>query len=86
MIAGADVVTQRGAAPIDATDALLIRRLHGGFPLSETPFADVADELGLDERDVLGRIERMLEGGVLSRFGPLFQIERAGGQFVLAAL
>jgi len=86
VIAGADVVTQRGAAPIDATDALLIRRLHGGFPLSETPFADVADELGLDERDVLGRIERMLEGGVLSRFGPLFQIERAGGQFVLAAL
>lgn len=75
-----------GATQIDATDALLIRRLHGGFPLGETPFADVAAELGLDEGDVLARIERMLADGVLSRFGPLFQIERAGGQFVLAAL
>ena len=28
----------------------------------------------------------MLDDGALSRFGPLFQIERAGGQFVLAAM
>jgi DNA-binding Lrp family transcriptional regulator len=27
-----------------------------------------------------------LAQGVLTRFGPLFQIERAGGQFVLAAI
>jgi DNA-binding Lrp family transcriptional regulator len=73
-------------ALIDATDVLLIRRLHGGFPLTDTPFADVADELGLDEGEVLARLRRMLDDGVLSRFGPLFQIERAGGQFVLAAL
>ena len=73
-------------APLDATDALLIRRLHGDFPTSDTPFADVAAELGLREDDVLARLQRMLADGVLSRFGPLFQIERAGGQFVLAAL
>lgn len=75
-----------GAAPLDATDTLLIRRLHGDFPLSDTPFADVGAELGLAEADVLARLRRMLAEGVLSRFGPLFQIERAGGQFVLAAL
>jgi DNA-binding Lrp family transcriptional regulator len=74
------------AAPLDATDALLIRRLHGDFSLSDTPFADVGAELGLAEADVLARLRRMLAEGVLSRFGPLFQIERAGGQFVLAAL
>ena len=76
----------RATASLDATDALLIRRLHGDFPVSDTPFADVAAELGLSEDDVLTRLRRMLEDGVLSRFGPLFQIERAGGQFVLAAL
>ncbi len=73
-------------AAIDATDALLIRRLHGDFPLSDAPYADVAQELGLSETDVLGRLHRLLGEGVLSRFGPLFQIERAGGQFVLAAM
>lgn len=71
---------------LDSTDAMLIRRLHGGFPLSDTPYADVARELGLDAADVLARLQRMLDDGVLSRFGPLFQIERAGGQFVLAAM
>lgn len=70
-------------APVDA---LLIRRLHGGFPLSERPFADVAQELGLSEDEVIRRLQVLLDDGTLSRFGPLFQIERAGGQFVLAAL
>ena len=73
-------------AALDAVDALLIRRLHGGFPLSERPYADVAQELGLDEAGVIARLQHLLDDGVLSRFGPLFQIERAGGQFVLAAM
>jgi siroheme decarboxylase len=74
------------SATIEATDALLIRRLHGGFPLTDTPYADVAQELGLTEAEVIARLQAMLEDGMLSRFGPLFQIERAGGQFVLAAM
>lgn len=71
---------------IDATDARLLTRLHGDFPLTETPYADVAAELGLTEDDVLARLRRLLHDGVLTRFGPLFQIERAGGRFVLAAM
>ncbi|HSN32492.1 MAG TPA: AsnC family transcriptional regulator [Ideonella sp.] len=74
------------ALPLDALDALLLRRLHGGFPLSDTPYAEVAEELGLDEAEVIARLRRLLDEGVLTRFGPLFQIERAGGQFVLAAM
>jgi DNA-binding Lrp family transcriptional regulator len=74
------------AASIDAVDARLIDRLHGGFPLSERPYADVGAELGLPEDEVIARLGRLLGAGVLTRFGPLFQIERAGGSFVLAAL
>ncbi len=74
------------SAPIDPVDALLIHRLHGDFPLSDRPFAEVAQQLDLSEDEVITRLRRMLDGGLLSRFGPLFQIERAGGQFVLAAM
>lgn len=73
-------------AQLDLTDAQLIDRLHGGLPLSERPYADVAADLGLSEDEVLARLQRLLEAGMLTRFGPLFQIERAGGQFLLAAL
>ena len=67
-------------------DARLLERLHGDLPLTERPFADVAAEFGWTEDDVIGRLSALLESGMLTRFGPLFQIERAGGLFVLAAI
>lgn len=67
-------------------DARLVARLHGGLPLVERPFAAVGAELGMDEDEVIERLQRLLDAGVLTRFGPLFQIERAGGCFVLAAI
>lgn len=67
-------------------DARLVSFLHGGFPLSDRPFADVAAQLGCGEDAVIERLQRLLAHGDLTRFGPLFQIERAGGRFVLAAM
>jgi len=79
-----DIMCQ--SSPLDRIDAQLIDRLHGGLPLSAHPYADVGQDLGLSEDDVLQRLRRLLDEGWLTRFGPLFQIERAGGQFLLAAL
>ena len=73
-------------ARLDPMDARLIEHLHGGLPLSDRPFAEVAAQLGLSEDGLIERLRRLLSQGVLSRFGPLFQIERAGGRFVLAAI
>ena len=80
-------VPPKGALPrIDPIDAMLIQRLHGDFPLQERPFREIGCQLGLHEDDVIARLQRMLDDGLLTRFGPLFQIERAGGQYVLAAM
>lgn len=67
-------------------DLRLIARLHGGFPLSDRPFAELGAELGCSEEALIDRLQRLLAHGDLTRFGPLFQIERAGGRFVLAAM
>lgn len=64
----------------------LIDVLHGGFPLEDRPYARVAEQLGMSETEVIDTLSRLLAQGVLTRFGPLFQIERAGGLFVLAAM
>ncbi|MBQ0960095.1 Lrp/AsnC family transcriptional regulator [Ideonella sp. 4Y11] len=64
----------------------LISHLHGGFPLSDRPFLEVARQLGWTEDTVIERLRHLLSHGELTRFGPLFQIERAGGRFVLAAM
>jgi siroheme decarboxylase len=67
-------------------DARLVSFLHGGFPVSDRPFAAVGEQLGCSEEVVIERLQRLLSRGDLTRFGPLFQIERAGGRFVLAAM
>ena len=71
---------------VDLRDARLIDRLQGDLPLTDHPFADVGAELGMGEEEVLERLRRLLFQGVLTRFGPMFHIERAGGTFLLAAL
>jgi DNA-binding Lrp family transcriptional regulator len=52
---------------VDAADARLLERLHGGFPLVDRPFAQVADELGLGEDEVIERLCSLLSHGVLTR-------------------
>lgn len=76
----------RAATPLDETDRALINALQGDFPLVREPFAEVGTRLGLDAADVIARVQRLLDAGVLTRFGPMFQIERIGGAFCLAAM
>ncbi|MBI3146331.1 MAG: Lrp/AsnC family transcriptional regulator [Pseudogulbenkiania sp.] len=71
---------------LDTIDRCLIDRLQGGFPLSTRPFAEAAAPLGLTETELIARLNRLLQQNTLTRFGPLYQIERIGGAFVLAAL
>ncbi len=75
-----------GQPALDAADRRLINALQGGFPLSERPYAEVGAALGLAEDEVIARLQRLLDARVLTRFGPMFQIERMGGAFCLAAV
>ncbi|GBD41769.1 hypothetical protein HRbin39_01154 [bacterium HR39] len=64
----------------------LLRRLLRGIPVDSRPFAEVARELGMDEAEVAATIRRWLEEGLLTRFGPMFDIERLGGAVTLCAM
>ena len=72
--------------PLDGTDRALINALQGGFPLCDEPYAAVGVPLGLSGEEVIARLRSLLDRKVLTRFGPMYQIERIGGAFVLAAL
>lgn len=71
---------------MDETDRRIVNALQGGFPVCDEPFAAVAETLGIAAEELIGRLRALLDGGVLTRFGPQYQIERLGGRFVLAAL
>lgn len=71
---------------MDQIDRDLINGLHGGLAICERPYLEAAQRLGLSEDELLARLTRLLADGVLTRVGPLYQIERMGGAFTLAAL
>ena len=71
---------------LSALERDFINRFQGGFPLIGQPFNRVAESLGTREATLIQTIEALLERGVLSRFGPLFDAERLGGELTLAAL
>ena len=71
---------------MDSLERAIVNRLQGGFPLSERPFAEAAQALGTDEATLIAKLEAMLEEGTLTRFGPMYDVERMGGAFTLCAM
>ena len=71
---------------MDALDRAIINNLQGGFPVCDEPYREVASLLGTTEEELMRRLGVLLEGGVLSRFGPMYHAERLGGALTLAAM
>lgn len=67
-------------------DRDIINRWQGGLPLTPRPYIEMAQDLGVDEATLLERLRYLLDDGMLSRFGPLYNIEQLGGSFCLAAM
>jgi DNA-binding Lrp family transcriptional regulator len=74
------------SSQMDELDRAIINELQGGFPVCDHPFAEVAAQLHTTEQEVISRIDLLLKGGILSRFGPMYHAERMGGSLSLAAM
>ena len=77
---------QPSPVPLDAVDRRIVDELQGDFPICERPYQVAAERLGIGEDELMRRLDSLLARRVLTRFGPMMQIERVGGSFVLAAL
>jgi len=71
---------------MDNLDRAIINQLQGGFPICANPYAEVAQQLGTSEDELLARIRKLLGEKVLTRFGPMYHAERLGGGLSLAAM
>lgn len=71
---------------MDSIDRAIINGLQEGLGICERPYLEAAQRLGLEEDELIARLGRLLSEGILTRVGPLYQIERMGGAFTLAAL
>jgi len=71
---------------MDVIDRAIINQLQGGFPICDHPYQVMADQFGIEEADLIRRLEQMLDKKQLSRFGPMYHAERLGGGLSLCAM
>jgi siroheme decarboxylase len=71
---------------MDDTNRAIINRLQRGFPVTDRPYRRAAKELGIQEDELIQRLQSMLENKQLSRFGPMYHAERLGGGLSLCAI
>jgi DNA-binding Lrp family transcriptional regulator len=61
-----------------ALEKRLLNDFQQDLPLSATPFADIAEQLGVSENEVLNTVRKLQHDGVISRVGPVFTPNRIG--------
>ncbi|MBI2314003.1 MAG: Lrp/AsnC family transcriptional regulator [Betaproteobacteria bacterium] len=59
----------RESPSIDATDRRIIVATQGGLPLTPQPYHAIAQDLGIEPGEVMERLRRMLEAGIIRRIG-----------------
>ena len=65
----ARALTVETPATLDTTDRRLIVETQGGLPLVSRPYHALAERLGMAPAEVMARMQRMLERGIIRRIG-----------------
>ena len=71
---------------MDQLDRNIINRLQHDFPVCDRPFEQMALTLDCSEDELIDRVQKMLDEGVLTRFGPMYNAVNMGGALSLCAM
>ena len=66
------------AIKMDELDKTILNRIQTRFPLVPQPFKSIAQELGTTEDEVLTRVHRLKESGIIRRIGGNFVPGKVG--------
>jgi len=67
-----------GDTTLSLTDKKLIRILQEDLPLCSEPYGEIAESLGIEHAEVIEKIGRWVEQGVVRRFGATLYHQRVG--------
>jgi DNA-binding Lrp family transcriptional regulator len=70
---------------LDDLDRAILNRVQKSVPLARRPFQVLANELGTTEDELIGRMRRMWDDGVIRRLGPILDYASWGMSGLLVA-
>jgi len=71
---------------VDQTDKQLLHLIQSKFPIVQRPYEAIGQQLGISEQEVLKRIARLQQAGIIRRLGGLFDSRKLGYTGTLCAL
>ena len=72
--------------PLDNTDKKLLDIVQDAFPLTSEPYREMASLLGVSEENVLLRLKRLKDEGIIRRMGAIFDSKKLGYCSTLCAM
>ena len=70
---------------LDDADKAVLNRIQSDFPIDSRPYNVIAQELGLEEADVISRVSKLKEAGIIRRIGGNFVPHKVGFVSTLCA-
>ncbi|MFX1479604.1 MAG: AsnC family transcriptional regulator [Promethearchaeota archaeon] len=71
---------------IDKIDKKLVNLMQNDFPLSRTPYQDIAKKIGIDRDEVITRLIKLYESDIIRKIGAILSARKIGYITTLAAV
>lgn len=71
---------------MDAINHRLLEIIQDGFPISPEPYKDMAMSLGVSEEEIIDRIRKLQNQGIIRRLGAIFDSRKLGYKSTLCAM
>jgi DNA-binding Lrp family transcriptional regulator len=71
---------------VDDIDNNILSELQNNFPISADPYNAIAERVGLSREGLWGRIQRLIDTGVIRRIGLSLDSKKLGFRSTLAAI
>ncbi|MGM0418860.1 MAG: AsnC family transcriptional regulator [Thermodesulfobacteriota bacterium] len=70
---------------MDTTDKKIINHIQSDFPVNERPYKEIAKKLGLEEEEVIKRVQELKDIDIIRRIGGNFFPDKLGFYSTLCA-
>ena len=76
---------EKRTIPLDRKDRLILNEIQRNFPVTHRPFLALARKLGMKEKEILARVQKLKEVGIIRRIGASFSSNAVGFSSTLCA-
>jgi DNA-binding Lrp family transcriptional regulator len=76
---------EENVASLDELDRDILNKIQAAVPLTERPFEVLARDFGITEHEIMKRVRRMWDMGIVRRLGPILNYQAWGMSGVLVA-